>query len=102
MKTITTAVLTAVCFSFVAPQSANAADLDLTTRTGICEARAAILGSVARERDKGVSKQKVKQVLGKKLAKLSGYIDLVYGQMKDVPPEAVAAIAKDACLMEKP
>lgn len=62
--------------------------------------RAAILGSAAQERDRGVSKQKVKAKLGKKLAGMSGYIDLVYEQMKTMSPKEVAEFTKFACSRE--
>lgn len=70
------------------------------TDASICEIRAAILGSAAQERDKGVSREKVKRMLGKKLAGMSGYIDIVYDQMKDMSPKEVAAFTKYACSKE--
>ncbi|MCY0914030.1 hypothetical protein [Massilia antarctica] len=70
------------------------------TDAEICNVRAAILGSVAQERDKGVSKQKVKRMLGKKFSGMSGYIDLVYDQMKGMSPKEVAAFIKFSCSQE--
>jgi hypothetical protein len=70
------------------------------TDAGICDIRAALLGSAAQERDKGVSKQKVKQQLSKKLAGMGGYIDLVYGQMKNMSPKDVATFTKFSCSQE--
>jgi hypothetical protein len=70
------------------------------TEAEICEIRAALLGSVAQERDKGVSKLEVKRMLGKKLSGMSGYIDLVYDQMKGMNPKEVAAFTKYACSKE--
>lgn len=70
------------------------------TDAEICDIRAAILGSAAQERDKGVSKQKVKRMLGKKFSGMSGYIDLVYDQMKGMSPKEVAAFIKFSCSQE--
>jgi hypothetical protein len=70
------------------------------TDAGACAIRASILGSAAQERDKGVSRQKVKQSLGKKFAGMSGYIDLVYDQMKGMTPEEVSNFTKFACSKE--
>ncbi|MDM5181759.1 hypothetical protein PO883_31760 [Massilia sp. DJPM01] len=70
------------------------------TDAEICDIRAAILGSAAQERDKGVSKQKVKRMLGKKFSGMSGYIDLVYDRMKGMSPQEVAAFIKFSCSQE--
>jgi hypothetical protein len=80
--------------AFACSQSAYATD------AGICEIRAAILGAAAQDRDKGVSRKKAKAKLGKKLAGMSGYIDLVYDQMKTMSPKEVAEFTKFACSRE--
>lgn len=70
------------------------------TEAELCDIRAAILGSAAQERDKGVSEQKVTRMLGKRLSEMSGYIDLVYDQMKGISPKEVAAFIKFSCSQE--
>lgn len=70
------------------------------TDAQICDIRASILGSAAQERDKGVSKQKVKRMLGKKFSGMSGFIDMVYDQMKGMSPKEVAAFTKFSCSQE--
>jgi len=70
----------------------------------ICEIRAALMGSVAQERDKGTSKAKVKKIFeskfGKKYPGFGAYVDLIYDQMKDMSPEEVAKFTKFACSRE--
>ncbi|WP_314439406.1 hypothetical protein [Massilia timonae] len=70
----------------------------------ICEIRAALMGSVAQERDKGTSKAKVKKIFeskfGKKYPGFGTYVDLIYDQMKDMSPEEVAKFTKFACSRE--
>jgi len=93
-----TLLTVAACsISFSLPASA-------ATDPEICEIRAAILGSVAQERDKGVSKEKVKKMFqtkfGKRFAGFASYVDLVYDQMKDMSPNEVAAFTKFACARE--
>jgi hypothetical protein len=70
------------------------------TEARICEIRAAFLGSAAQERAKSVNKVNVKRMLAKKLAGISGYIDLVCRQMNDMSPQeaAVQLVARPANL----
>lgn len=70
------------------------------TDAEICDVRAAILGAAAQERDKGASRQKVKRMLGKNFSWMSGYIDLVYDQMKGMSTKEVAAFIKFSCSQE--
>jgi hypothetical protein len=94
MKNALLAAVALIGVSFLSIQPAYATDAE------ICEIRAAIVGSAAQERDKGVSKQKVKRMLGKELAGMSGYIDLVYDQMKKMSPREIADLTRYSCLHE--
>ena len=86
MKLNSTIIATAIAFSasFHAP-SAHALPNE------ICEIRAALIGSVAQERDKGTSKKKVMAItlksLGPNAKGFSGYVDLVYANPKLTPDE---------------
>lgn len=95
--------LSSIAFIFVfslalAPRATAATDPE------ICEIRAAVMGSVAQERDKGTSKAKVKRIFESKFGKnypaFSAYVDLIYDQMKDMSPEEVAKFTKFACSRE--
>jgi hypothetical protein len=70
------------------------------TEAKFCDMRAALLGSVAQERDKGVSKTKVMQILGSKLKGMAGYVNIVYNEMKNEPPKVVEAITRLSCSRE--
>lgn len=62
------------------------------------------MGSVAQERDKGVSKAEVKRIFtrtfGKKFSGFGAYVDLVYKEMKDMSPNEVAKFTEFACNRE--
>jgi hypothetical protein len=91
MKSLNYAVLMAsIAFS----SSVFAAD------AGLCEIRASLLGSVAQERDKGVSREKVKRQLPKDFQGMSPWIDIIYDKTNGMKPSEVAYLVKRACLAE--
>lgn len=94
MKIAVSVAIALIGVTLLGTQPAYATDAE------ICEIRAAIVGSAAQERDKGVSKQEVKRMLGKKLAGMSGYIDLVYDQMKKMTPRQIADLTRYSCSKE--
>jgi hypothetical protein len=64
----------------------------------VCRMRGDLLQGVAQERDKGVSKAEVMRKLGNKLAGMRPYVDIVYRDMKDMPPSFVRDFVIDTCI----
>ena len=99
MKSLAAAFF-ALTFATFAMFSAQASATD----PEICQIRGALMGSVAQERDKGVSKAEVKRIFtrkfGGKFSGFRGYVDLVYNEMKDMSPNEVAKFTVFACNRE--
>lgn len=87
---------TAIGFCFL-PPVANALPKE------ICEVRAVMVSSAARERDKGVSKKKVMAAILKQLGSgmkgFSLYVDTVYAN-PDISPEDFYKVAYASCVRE--
>lgn len=78
----------------------------LDTREGVCQWRAALLGSMKQERDNGMPKAKARKILYSKLSGLrkagfDQWIDLTYHeQTAKVPPAKFAETILTMCLKD--